>query len=249
MIDILKGVYRQIKKKVVFFFSINWLKTIYFNFKMLPIEQAKILPFYFYGKVCFSNLSGKVIIDSPIMRGMIGFGQPYEKTTKSKGIAELVLEGTLCFKGYVQFGKDYFIYVARNAYGEFGHFSSMASNGKLICTEKVVLGSYARIGSESQIMDTNFHQMVNTASGEKYPMTLPIIIGDYNYIGNRVSIMQNTKTSNFCTIASNSLCNKDYRSFGENVLIGGIPAKLIKENISRDWEGENEMLQQWLIIH
>lgn len=249
MIDVLKGVYRKIKKRVVFFFSINWLKTVYFNFKKFPFSTAKKLPVYFYGKVKFSGIFGNIIIDSQIKRGMIGFGQAYEKTTTSKGTAELVLEGDLCFKGHVQFGKDYFVYVGRNAYCEFGHMSSMGSNGKLICTEKIVLGNYVRIGQESQIMDTNLHQMVNTATGEKYPMTLPIIIGDYNYIGNRVSIMQNTKTSNFCTIASNSLCNKDYTSFNKNVLIGGIPAKLLKENISRDWEGEKELLKQWLIIN
>ena len=60
--------------------------------------------------------------------------------------------------------------------------------------------------------------------------------------------MQKTKTPNYCTIASNSLCNKDYSSFGENILIGGIPAKLLKENISRDWVGEQERLENNLIV-
>ena len=55
--------------------------------------------------------------------------------------------------------------------------------------------------------------------------------------------MQKTVTPNFCMIASNSLCNKDYSLLNENILIGGIPAKHLKSNISRDWEGEEEQLK------
>jgi len=240
---------RALKNKIKFILSINWVKTLYFNFKMFPFKIAKKLPVFFYGSVKFSGLSGGIVIDAPIKTGMVGFGQPYEKTTRSSGISELTLWGELVFKGHVQFGKDYFIYVGVNAYCEFGHMSSLGSNGKIICAEKIILGNYARLGSESQIIDTNFHQMINTITGEKYSMTSSIIIGDYNYIGNRVSIMQKTVTSAFLTIASNSLCNKDYTNLSEHILIGGFPAKFIKDNISRDWEGEKDMLERSLIIN
>ena len=179
---------------------------------------------------------------------MIGFGQRYELVSQSKKTAQLVLEGTFVCKGHVQFGIDYFIYVAKDAYLEMGHLSSMASNGKIICKEKIVLGNFARIGSEAQLIDTNFHTMFHTETGEKYPMNAPIELGNYNFVSNRVTIMQKTITPDNCTIASNTLCNKDYTSLGENILIGGIPAKLLKENISRDWEGEKERLEKYLII-
>ena len=35
---------------------------------------------------------------------------------------------------------------------------------------------------------------------------------------------------------------------GKNILIGGIPAKLLKTNISRDWEGERSRLENALIL-
>jgi hypothetical protein len=60
--------------------------------------------------------------------------------------------------------------------------------------------------------------------------------------------MQNTKTPDYCTIASNSLCNSDYNQFGSNILIGGIPAKFIKGSISRDWEGEKTSLDDYLMV-
>ncbi len=230
------------------FGTVNWIKTVYFNFKMFPYKIAKKLPVYFYGQVSFQDLSGKIEIFGEIKPGMIGFGQPFELLSKSKGTAEIYVKGTMRFSGHVQFGKDYFIYVGQHAVCEMGHMSSLGNSGKIICTDHVKFGTYARLGFESQVMDSNFHTMINTDTGEKYEIAAPISIGDYNYVGHRVTIMQNTKTPNFCTIASNTVCNKDYFALGENCLIGGIPAKHLKSNISRDWEGEKDEMQKWLIV-
>lgn len=241
-----RSTYRQWKRRSKLFWAINWWKSLYFNFKMFPFSIARKLPVLFYGSVKLRDLSGKIIIDAPIKKGMIGFGQPYEFFSREKGIAELALRGTMSFKGHAQFGKDYQIQVDSDAHMEMGHMASLASSGRIICKDKIVFGTHARIGSESQLMDTNFHQMKNTETGALYPMTGPIILGDYNFVSNRVTFMQGTVTPNYCTIASNTLCNKNYTSFGENVLIGGIPAKLLKTNITRDWEGEQEMMEKYL---
>ncbi len=239
---------RFLFKQLKFYYSVNWIKTLYFNFKKFPFQIAKRLPVFFYGPVKFSSLSGQILINAPIKKAMIGFGQPYEMNTIHKGIAEINLSGTVTFKGHMQFGKDYFLYIKKGAFCEFGHMASLASSGKIICAERINLGNYARLGSECQIIDTNFHTMLDTESGEVFKMTDPIQIGNYNFISNRVSIMKGTVTPDYCTIASNSLCTKDYSSLGENKLIGGIPCKLLKNNISRDWKGEMENMDKWLII-
>ena len=178
---------------------------------------------------------------------MIGFGQAYEMSSRSAKTAEIVLKGQLIFKGYTQFGKDYFIFIGDNAILEFGDMSSMASNGKIICTNKITFNDHARAGSECQVIDTNFHDMFNTKTGEKYEKSKPIVLGKYNFIGARVSIMKGTKTPDYCTIATNTLTNTDYTNFGDNILLGGIPAQLLKENISRDWEGERARMERHLV--
>lgn len=251
MIKNLKAIYyffRLQYEKLKFFFSINWIKTLYFNFKMLPYETAKKLPFYFYGSVKFTSLKGSVQIEAPIKRGMIGFGQAYEMTTRSSKMAEIVLKGQIIFRGYGQFGKDCFLMVGNNAILDFGNMAGMASRGKLICTDEITLKTYARIGSECQVVDTDFHQMINTETGERYEVTKPITIGAYNYVGRWTSLLKGAVTPDYCTIASNTLCNKDYSHLGSNILIGGIPAKLLKTNISRDWEGERAMLEKSLLL-
>ncbi|MGO4821565.1 MULTISPECIES: acyltransferase [unclassified Flavobacterium] len=251
MTDILKSPYRNLKLfyyKMRFYYTVNWTKTLYFNFKKFPFSTAKKLPVFFYGKVKFSCITGEIRITAPIKSGMIGFGQKYEMTSVAVGTAEINITGKLVFNGQLQFGKDYFIYVGKDGYCELGHMASMASNAKLICMEKVVLGDYARFGAESQIIDTNFHQMIDTKTGERYKVTNAIKIGNYNYVGGRVSIMAGTQTPHYCTIASNSLCNKDYSLIEENSLLAGMPAKLIRTNISRDWEGERKHLDAYLTV-
>lgn len=240
--------YRSFYHRLQFYYSVNWTKTLYFNFKKFPFATAKKLPVFFYGKVKLKNISGEMQLEGKIQKGMIGFGQPYELNTVHRGTAEIVLLGKLVFKGKFQFGKDYFLFVGENALCVLGNMASMATGAKLICTEKIVLGDYARFGSESQIIDTNFHDLIDTQTGEKLEKTAPIFVGSYNFASNRVSILKGTQTPNFCTIASNSLCTKDYKILGENILIGGVPAKLLRNNISRDWQGEKQQLDDFLTI-
>ena len=247
MIKILKAIYfffRPQYLKLEFFFSINWIKTLYFNFKMLPFDTAKKLPIYFYGSVKFTSLKGSVQIVGPIKRGMVGFGQAYEMTTRSNNMAEIIVAGQIIFRGYAQFGKDFFVMVGNNAILDLGDMAGMASHGKLICTHQITLKNYARIGSECQVIDTDFHQMIDTVTGELFEKSKPITIGSYNYVGRWTSILKGTITPDYCTIASNTLCNKDYTQLGQNILIGGIPAKLLKKNISRDWEAEREKMDR-----
>lgn len=251
MINFLKNIYFSLKifwNKIKFYWSVNWIKTLYFNFKKFPFKTAKKLPIYFYGKVKFSDISGSIFIDAPIKTGMVGFGQAYEMNRTSIGISEINIKGNLVFKGFCQFGKDYFLYIKKDANCEFGNMSSIAWRGRVICTNSITFGQFARLGSECQVIDTNFHDLINTKTGELYKKSNPIQIGDYNFMSNRITVMKGTVTPKNCSVASNSLCNKNYLKLGQHILIGGIPAKLIKENISRDWKGEEQRMLNHLII-
>jgi acetyltransferase-like isoleucine patch superfamily enzyme len=238
------GFYQKLK----FYYSINWIKTLYFNFKKFPFQTARKLPCVFFGKVNFQDISGEIILNAPVESGMFGFGHHFEIAQKSKGIAEFVLKGRLVINGPVHIGKDVFLYIAKDAVCEFGYMSCLGSNVKLICMDRITIGDWTGIGYESQIIDTNSHPMKNSVTGEYYPITSPIVLGSHNAVSNRVSIMPNTSTPDFCVIASNSVCNRDYIGLGNNILIGGVPARLIKNDYTRDWEGEKELLKKYKII-
>lgn len=250
IVDLLKNIARKCKRiilRIRFFLTVNWLKTIYFNFKMLPFEQARKLPFIFYGKIYFSSLKGKVKINVPIKMGLVCFGEDFEINKKAKGIAQLHLDGEAVFNGYMHIGKDVLFYVNDGAYCEFGNMACLGSNVRFVCMNKISLGNWTGIGYDSQLLDSNFHPMYNTLTNEEYPMHGVIQLGDHNAVSNRVTIQSGTITNNNFVIASNSLCNANYYNLGENVLIGGVPAKLIKNNFARNWEIEKESLMKFKI--
>lgn len=62
---------------------------------------------------------------------------------------------------------DEFSCVFRNLY----YFFNVKLNGKIICTNSITFGDYARIGSELQVIDTNFHQMINVLTKEKFEIS------------------------------------------------------------------------------
>ncbi|MFT5751713.1 MAG: acetyltransferase-like isoleucine patch superfamily enzyme [Flavobacteriales bacterium] len=233
---------RRLRKRWKAYWAVNWIKTYYFNYKMFPKEIARMLPVFIYGNYKLTNLGGTITIDAPIRKGMIGFGHPFEAQTRSRGVGEVVIAGDVIFKGFVHFGKDVYFHVGQGARCEMGNFSCLGSQCTLICKDEIIIGDYVRIAYETQLLDSIFHQLIDLDTDTKRPITAPIHIGSYNWIGNRTTIMKGTITGDYTTVGSNSLCNKDYSAHGKHILIGGQPAKLLKTQITRDWEGEQHIL-------
>lgn len=236
--------FRKLRNYCRDFWAINWFKTCYFNFKKLPFKEAKKLPFYFYGPVRFTNISGAIAIDAPLQKGMVRIGYNYEKDTVRRNALELNVSGSLIFKGRAQIGKDNFIYIGKEGTCILGDMVGIASRSHLVVENEVTLGDWTRVSAECQIYDTDFHRMIDTETKEGHPLVGTVTIGRNNFIGYRCSIKKGTVTPKFCTIAPMSLTNKNYSEHGENILLGGVPAKFLKEKISRDWENEYTRMER-----
>lgn len=234
---------RRLRTRWRSFWAVNWLKTYYFNYKMFTRDTARKLPVFIYGSVKFANLSGKVVLGNDIHKKMIRIGFNYEKDTTSRKPIELHIAGIFEFKGYAQIAKDCFIYVGKDGHCTLGDMVGIASRSKLMCIESITIGDWTRISAESQLYDSDFHEFANSETQEIYPMTGPVILGSHNFIGYRSSIKKNTITPNYCTIASNTLCSSNYLELGEYILLGGVPAKKLKDNFTRLWVKEKEQLK------
>jgi acetyltransferase-like isoleucine patch superfamily enzyme len=208
---------------------------------MLPFQQAKKVPILFYGKVKFSGLNGKVIINIPVKTGMIGFGRNLEIIKSCVGRSEISINGTFTINGCFNAGNDYIIHVLKGAFLEIGEGSYLGSQTKIIATNKVKIGKGFRFGYESQISDSNYHYTIDLISNKVSKFKGTVEIGDYCWVGNRTSILKGTKTPQYLIVGSNSLLNKDYsKQIVSNSLIAGIPAKFIKGNIVRVFDKELE---------
>lgn len=230
------------------FCSINWYQTFKINFKAFRFKDAVLLPIIVYNGFVITEFKGKIKLNTEVKFGLIGFGQPYEIFKRKRNCGEAIINGLLEINGKVQFGLDTKLFIKKNAVLKLGHINSFASRTEIICFKSISIGNWVQFGNDCLIADTNFHELKDLSIQTKLPMNKDIIIGSYNFIGARSTIKGNAKTPDNCLVGTNSLLNKDYSSFGENIILGGIPAKLVKENIVRDWETEKINLENYLTI-
>lgn len=236
----LVNIRRNLKIIGFLLFHLNLPKTFWINFKLLPFKSACKFPIFIFGKARI-QLKGEFIIDCKIKPGLLKFGYKYEMEKRELGVAEFLLSGTFILKGETWFGMDCFLFIDEGATLVMGNFSSLGCRGRLICTSEIVFSDYTRIGYESVISDSNFHYIKDLKTNLIQNYSGSIFLGAYNYIGGRVLIHKNTITPDYCIVAANSICNKDYTLFvAENSMIGGMPAKLLKDNCVRIFDINKE---------
>ena len=212
---------------------LNIVKTVYFNFKVFPWHIASKLPVFFFGPVKFASLKGKIIFDTEVIRsGMVQFGCNEENIIATNEPSRLMIEGELVFKGHSKFGYAIQISVCNDGILSFGDNSWVGTFSKIVAFRSITVGNNFLGSWECQVFDTDFHFIENISDGTIRDNNAPVIIGNNVWLGSRVTVLKNTFIPDDCIIASGSICNKDYSlTCPPKSVIGGIPAKLIKEGV------------------
>ncbi len=132
-------------------------------------------------------------------------------------------------KGYVSIKGDNCIFTIDNntTVGSSSFF--MEESNTTIC-----IGQDCMLGRNISISTTDFHSIIDKESGERLNKAEDIIIGDHVWVGYSVSFGKGTSVGNNCVIGEHSLVTKKFHD--DNVIIAGIPAKVIKSGI--DWKRE-----------
>lgn len=111
-----------------------------------------------------------------------------------------------------------------------GNCVSMNNNIHIGCIDKITIGNNVLLASNIFITD-HFHGYVDERDLGIPPHLRPlnskgpVIIEDNVWIGENVTIMPNVTIGSGCIIGANSVVT---RSFGSNSVLGGVPAKLIR---------------------
>lgn len=116
------------------------------------------------------------------------------------------------------------VYVSKEAKLKVGS-GYMSGRGLIVCRNSIEIGEDVAIADEVIIRDSDDHIILR----EGYQMTAPVRIGNHVWIGTRAVILKGAKIGDGCIVAAGSVVTK---SFPDNCLIGGVTAKIIKENIS-----------------
>lgn len=213
---------------------LNITKTLYFNFKVFPSKIAFKLPVFIFGRIKFASLSGKILIKSSVItRGMIVFGSNAENIIISNDPTRLFITGDLVFEGRCTFMQAAQIVVWDNGILKIGNNASFGTHARIVTFKSVTILENLLASWECQIFDTDFHFLRNVQKDIIYNNCKAVHIGKNVWIGNRATILKGTFVPDYCIIAGNSICNKDYSlTCPEYSAIGGVPAKLIKSDVT-----------------
>ncbi len=220
---------------------LNVISTVYLNFRLCDFKDALKFPLFFYGRVYLDCTLGKFIFPNGAQRGAVRFGMIRGHFQAPKGRVFLCLKknSKIIIESYCSFSIDTTLRLTEGAVLKMGESVRIGDAVKIMCENEISIGAGTEITFESQVIDTNFHYMVNKTSGKILKKNKPIKIGCRNWIGNHTTIMKGTLTPDDCIIASNSLLNKDYGS-QSNVMIAGTPAKIIGGGMARIYDIQSE---------
>ena len=112
----------------------------------------------------------------------------------------------------------------------FGKNFSTNKNCFLSCTENVCFGDDVLLGWNVAIRDSDGHHV--TCNGDKKQDRAEIVIGNHVWKASEVHILKGVTIGDNCIIGYRSTVTRSFPQ--NNILLGGYPAKVLKENIN--WE-------------
>lgn len=217
---------------IVFHRNYSIWRTLYFNFKVFPVNVAKHLPI----KI------GKHVEMIGLYRGCVVLGGGKTKRFMSEiGTCKFPMYATSGSHTLIRFGSiGTKLVIGKQVEILAGSSLILTYHGKLTlgddiiinqntmvyCAYSVTIGNHARIGWQSQIYDSDFHYIYNEERHTIAKCYGSVHIGNNVWLANRVTVSKNAFIPDYAIVASNSLVNKDFSDINEKgCFFAGIPAK------------------------
>lgn len=216
---------QKIKKGLVYIHSrdIDYVKTLFFNFSHVKSDDKMIHNAIIYKKVHYQiPKTGKIFING----GNLEIGRSWSGKTVFPTSLKLGNNSRINVNGHFKIHEGAAVGVGDGAILTLGS-GYINYNSSLSCFESITIGNDVVISKGVTIRDSDSH-IIKERGFEK---TKPIIIGDHVWIGLNAIILKGVKICDGAVVAAGAVVTKDVTG---NTLVGGIPAKVIKENIS--WE-------------
>ena len=218
---------QKIKKLLAIVLAIP--RTIYFNFRYLPIAQAMRLPIGLATNVRVRNMyRGGIVIDAPVRTAMIrvGFHQVDAICIYSlKTILNIPKPGKWVLKGEAHIGHGAIISCVGGVMTVGDNFAISGSTS-FVCYKEITIGRDVQFAWDSLVMDSDAHKIYDSDGG-RLNEDKPIVIGDKVWLACQNTLLKGTVIGSNCVVGACSLLNKAYNEDG--VIIAGSPARVVKQ--------------------
>ncbi len=123
----------------------------------------------------------------------------------------------------VAIGRGASVRVLENAQLQIGKGTYLSERCRVTCAREIKIGAGCAISWDVDIFDENGHT-ISSKSDQR-----PILIGNKVWIGARSMILSGAVIGDGCIVAAGAVVKGQ---FPAGCLIGGVPARILKENIS-----------------
>ena len=165
--------------------------------------------------------SGEIRTGGLLRVGMdeVGFVHRYDRTYMN-------INGRLEFSGPYSIGKGCRFDIATGATVRFGT-GCVRPFTTFVIMHGLTVGNECSISWGCQFLDEDFHHLSYEGRKERAP---EIVIGDRVWIGCNVTVLKGSRIPDGCVVAAGSVISSVFTQ--QNCIIGGNPARVIRENIS-----------------
>lgn len=213
-------------KKIAIFLGLP--KSIYLCLKSMPLKEAIHVPIFVSANTKLVSLKGRIKMDSLSLRpGMVRIGLGGSGTVRHVPVA-VENNGLMVFGDHVNLGGGTQICtVDKQSRLVIGRNTSVTGNSHIVSKELVKIGNNCLISWEVQIMDTDFHRLLDQDT--VINTVQPVQIESNTWICSRATLLKGTQIAQGSVIASNALIIGKLTE--KNCVWTGMPLKIIRDNV------------------
>jgi acetyltransferase-like isoleucine patch superfamily enzyme len=216
---------RKISKALSLYKKLDVLKTVKYHYRFSFSRNVRF-HVYPHSIVNIAQTANLHLLDGEFL-----INASWTKGRKRRNVSELILcdDSKLIIDGNFALYQGASVYVGENATLKIKGNSFLNTNSVLNCFHYIEIGEGTMISDDVRIQDSDNHIVIE--NGVEKEKMKPIIIGDHVWIGKNVLILKGVTIGNGAIVAAGSVVVKDVEA---GTLVGGNPAKLIKQNV--EWK-------------
>lgn len=211
---------------------LHYLYSFLFCLRYLPLKQALSVPILIDYSVKIKGLSkGAISFSEKPRHGMIVLGfEGSVGRSHYKSLISISKGGKFILGNNVQMAKGFRLVIGEKGRMKIGNHFWCNGDCYFNCTKDITIGNDNMYGWNINFNTTDGHHIIE--NGIRKSMDGDIAIGNHVWIASNCDISKNVYVPDDCVVAQKSLLSKRYEQ--PNCLIGGTPAKILKNDIN--WE-------------
>ena len=216
--------------------KMKYIRLIFYKFysllfclRYLPFGQALHIPVLIHPSVRVKMRRGGISFQGSLRSSMLVIGFP--GTTGQSNCRTLIsIErgGRFVVSENVQMARGTRVVIGHRGMLQIGRHFWCNGDCYFHCTTKISIGDDNMYGWGISFNTSDGHHVYD--NGQQKPMEGNITIGNHVWIASNCHVAKNTVIAENCVVAQNSLVNRTFVK--TECLIGGIPAKVIKEDVT-----------------